>query len=83
VSAFQEAIGMAVACPITTHGGSARRSRNDLEVELPAGLSVKGVVLVHQVRTIDLVARNGQSLAMCPRATLLAVRARLRTILGI
>ena len=74
---------MAIVCPITTHGGSARRSRNELEVALPAGLPIKGVVMVHQVRTIDLVARNGEAIAMCPRATLLSVRARLRAILGI
>jgi mRNA-degrading endonuclease toxin of MazEF toxin-antitoxin module len=74
---------MAVVCPITTHGGTARRSRNDLEVAIPAGLPVNGVVLVHQVRTIDLEARNAVLVAMCPRGTLLAVRARLKAILGI
>jgi mRNA interferase MazF len=74
---------MAIVCPITTHGGSARGSRNELEVALPAGLPVKGVVLVHQVRTVDLEARNAEPVAICPRATLLAVRARLKTILGV
>jgi len=83
VDAFQDVLGMAFVCPITTRGGSARGSRNELEVGLPADLPVKGVVLVHQIRSIDLVARNGQALAVCPRATLLAVRARLRAILGI
>jgi mRNA-degrading endonuclease toxin of MazEF toxin-antitoxin module len=83
VTAFQDALGMAFVCPITTHGGAARGSRNELEVALPAGLPVKGVVLVHQIRAVDLVARNGAALAPCPRPTLLAVRARLRAILGI
>ena len=73
---------MAIVCPITTHGGTARGARNELEVVLPAGLPVKGVVLVHQVRTVDLEARNAEPLTVCPRATLLAVRARLKTILG-
>jgi len=40
-------------------------------------------VLVQQVRTIDLAARNATVLAVCPRAILLAVRARLNAILGL
>jgi mRNA-degrading endonuclease toxin of MazEF toxin-antitoxin module len=83
VTAFQEAIGMAVVCPITTHGGTASRPRDSLEVALPPSLAVKGVVLAQQVRTIDLAARNANVLAVCPRATLLAVRARLKAILGL
>ena len=83
VTPFQEAIGLAVVCPITTHGGRAQRARNDLEVILPAGLPVKGVVLVQHVRTIDLGARNASQVTVCPRATLLAVRARLKAILGV
>ena len=83
VTPFQQAIGMAIVCPITTHGGTATRPRDGLEIALPPGLPVKGVVLVHQVRTIDLSARNGRVLALCPRAVLLAARARLKAILGI
>jgi mRNA-degrading endonuclease toxin of MazEF toxin-antitoxin module len=82
VTAFQ-AIGMAMVCPITTHGGIASRPRGGLEVALPPGMTVKGMVLVQQVRTIDLDARNATVLAVCPRATLLAVRARLKAILGV
>jgi len=83
VTPFQEAIGMAIVCPITTHGGTAGRPRDSLEIALPPGLAVKGVVLVQQVRTIDLAARNASILAICPRATLLDVRARLKAILGL
>jgi mRNA interferase MazF len=83
VTAFQETIGLAIVCPITTHGGTAQRARDALEVALPPGLPVKGVVLVQQVRTIDLTARNANPVAACPRATLLAVRARLKAILGL
>lgn len=83
VTPFQEALGMAIVCPITTHGGRATRARNSLEVALPPGLRMKGVVLVPQVRTIDLEARNARTLDSCPRATLLEVRARLKAILGL
>ena len=83
VTPFQQAIGMAMVCPITTHGGTASRPRDTLEVALPPGLPVKGMVLVQQLRTIDLVARNAVVVAVCPRAILLSVRARLKAILGL
>jgi mRNA-degrading endonuclease toxin of MazEF toxin-antitoxin module len=83
VTAFQGTIGLAIVCPITTHGGTASRPREGLEVALSPGLPVKGVVLVHQLRTIDLAARNAEVIAKSPRATLLAVRARLKAILGL
>lgn len=83
VTPFQEAIRMAVVCPITTHGGAASRPRDTLEVALPTGLAMKGMVLVQQGRTIDLAARSASILAVCPRAVLLAVRARLKAIRGL
>ena len=83
VTPFQETIGLALVCAISTHGGSAIRPRDGLEVALPPGLPVKGMVLVHQVRTIDLTARNAEAIATPPRATLLAVRARLKAMLGL
>ena len=36
VTAFQDALGMALVCPVTIHGGKTRGSRNELEVALPA-----------------------------------------------
>lgn len=83
VSLFQDELGMAVVCPITTHGGTAQKTRNALEVAIPPGLSVAGVVLVYHLRTIDLKARNAKELCKVPRATLLTVRGRLKPILGL
>ncbi len=83
VDALQTALGLAVVCAVTTHGGKALRARNELEVSIPAELPVKGVVLPHQLRTIDLSARNAARLCAVPRATLLAVRARLKPLLGL
>ncbi len=83
VNALQSALGLAIVCPVTTHGGRAERARNDLEVAIPAGLPVKGVILPHQVRTIDFRARNATKLCALPRATLQATRARLKTLLGL
>lgn len=83
VSVFQEELGMAVVCPITTHGGTAQKARNALEVAVPPGLLVTGAILVYHLRTIDLKARNARELGKVPRATLLTVRARLKPLLGL
>jgi mRNA-degrading endonuclease toxin of MazEF toxin-antitoxin module len=40
VNALQSALGLAIVCAVTTHGGRAERARNDLEVAIPAGLPV-------------------------------------------
>jgi mRNA-degrading endonuclease toxin of MazEF toxin-antitoxin module len=83
VNALQRALGLAMVCAVRTHGGRAADARNDLEVAIPAGLPVKGVVLPHQLRTIDTNARNANKLCALPRATFQATRARLKTLLGI
>ncbi len=83
VNALQSALGLAMVCAVTTHGGRAEGPRNDLEVAIPLGLPVKGVVLPHQLRTIDINARNANKLCAVPRATLQATRARLKMLLGI
>lgn len=44
--------GLVVAVPIT----SKKKKRTD-EVELPAGLQVSGVLLLSQIKTLDLAAR--------------------------
>ena len=83
VDALESVLGLAVVCAITTHGGQAQGARNDLEVPIPPGLPVKGVVLPHQLRTIDSKARHSKKICTVPRATLQATRARLRALLGL
>jgi mRNA-degrading endonuclease toxin of MazEF toxin-antitoxin module len=83
VDALQTVLGLAVVCAVTTHAGRADVGRNDLEVPIPPGLPVKGVVLPHQMRTIDTKARHAKKLCAVPRATLQAVRSRLKTLLGL
>jgi mRNA interferase MazF len=82
IDAFQES-GLAIVCPVTTHGGKAGKARSELEVAVPPGFAVSGVILSHQVKTIDWRARNAAVLDHLPRATLLHVRARLKLFLGI
>lgn len=83
VNELQAALGLAVICAVTTRGGKATRPRNDLEVPIPEQLPVVGVILPHQLRTIDLLARNAQRRCAVPRTTLLAVRARLKVLFGL
>ncbi|MBV8210145.1 MAG: type II toxin-antitoxin system PemK/MazF family toxin [Burkholderiaceae bacterium] len=83
VDALHNAMGLAIVCAVTTHGGRTQGARNDLEVPIPSGLPVKGVILPHQLRTIDSKARNAKKLCTVPRATLQATRARLKTLLGL
>lgn len=83
VDALHSALGLAVVCAITTHGGRSTGARNDLEVPIPSGMAASGVVLPHQMRTIDTKARNAEKLCTVPRATLQSVRARLKVLLGL
>lgn len=83
VDALQSVLGLAIVCAVATHGGRTDGPRNDLEVPIPPGLPVRGVVLPHQMRTIDTKARHSKKLCAVPRATLQAVRSRLKTLLGL
>lgn len=83
VEALQSTLGLAMVCAVTTHGGRSEGARNDLEVPIPPGLIIKGVVLPYQMRTIDLKARNSKKLCAVPRATLQATRSRHKTLLGL
>lgn len=83
VDELHSALGLAIVCAITTHGGRSTSARNDLEITIPPGTPVRGVVLPHQLRTIDTKARNATRLCTVPRATLLSVRSRLKVLLGL
>jgi mRNA interferase MazF len=83
VEALHSTLGLAMVCAITTHGGRASGARNDLEVPIPPGLPIHGVVLPHQMRTIDCKARNAKKLGTVPRATLQATRSRSKTLLAL
>ena len=82
IDAFQQS-GLAIVCPVTTHGGKGSKPRSDLEVAVPPGFAVSGVILSHQVKAVDWNARNVAVLDHLPRATLLQVRARLKLFLGL
>jgi hypothetical protein len=45
-------LGLAMVFAVTTHAGRSEGARNDLEVPIPPGLIVNGVVLPHQMRAL-------------------------------
>jgi mRNA-degrading endonuclease toxin of MazEF toxin-antitoxin module len=82
IPAFQET-GLAIACPIATHGGRASKARSELEVAVPPGFAVEGFILTQHLRAFDWKARKAHVIEHLPRATLLQVRARLKVFLGL
>jgi mRNA interferase MazF len=58
---FNAATGFAVVCPITR-----QKKGYPFEVELPDGLSVNGVILTDQVKSLDWRARRFQILGSAP-----------------
>ena len=76
---FSEQTGLAIVCPITS-----RVRPFPTSVVLPEGLAVSGEVLVHQLRSIDIVARPVRfSGARLPAAEAAKVRERLDLLVTI
>jgi mRNA-degrading endonuclease toxin of MazEF toxin-antitoxin module len=82
IDGFQDS-GLVVVCPVAERSGKMATGRSHLEVAVPPGFAVAGAILSHHVKTIDWKARRAGVLDHLPRATVLQVRARLKTILGI
>jgi mRNA-degrading endonuclease toxin of MazEF toxin-antitoxin module len=72
--------GLALTCPVTGGGEFARE--HGFAVSLAgAGKLTQGVVLCHQVRTLDYRERKGQFLETLPADVMDEVLARIRTLL--
>ena len=72
--------GLILACPITQGGAFARE--HGFAVSLSAaGMRTQGVVLCHQVRTLDYKERNGKLVEALPEEQVDEVLARVRTLL--
>ena len=69
---------LAVVCPITS-----RVRRWPMEVPLPEGLGIEGVVLVDQVRSIDREARFMKVFGAVPADVLDEIDARLAPLLSL
>lgn len=76
--AFNVATGLALVCPVTNQvKGSA------FEVPVPRGAQITGVILSHQLRTLDWLARNAAFHSKSPEDTVFEVLARIEAILRI
>ena len=74
--AYNQRVGLGLFCPITS-----QRKGYPFEVPLPDGLTVKGVVLADQVRSLDWESRNA-AFADTPSAAVIdEVLEKLATLL--
>ncbi|MCY4070745.1 MAG: endoribonuclease MazF [Chloroflexi bacterium] len=69
--------GLAICCPITS-----RQKGYPFEVLLPSNLSVYGVVLVDQIKSLDWSARPFAFLGKAPAPVLQDVLEKLNTLLS-
>ena len=69
---------LAIVCPVTS-----RERGWPMEVKLPAGLPVSGVVLVDHLRSIDRDARKLEIVGAAPSSVLDEIDARLAPLLSL
>lgn len=77
-AAYHRRSRLAVVCPITS-----REKGWPMEVKLPQGLPVSGVVLVDHVRSIDRDARRLEVIGQAPNDVLDDIDARLAPLLSL
>lgn len=77
-AAYHRRSRLAVVCPITS-----REKGWPMEVKLPAGLPVEGVVLVDRVRSVDREARKMEVVGIAPPEVLDEIDARLAPLLSL
>ena len=68
-AAFNEAFGLAFVAPVTT-----KPKGHAFEVPLPRDSRVKGVVMVHQLKSLDWRARHARIATSVPASILAAAR---------
>lgn len=77
-AAYHQRSRLAVVCPITS-----RERGWPMEVKLPPGLPVTGVVLVDHVRRVDRAARGMEVIGVAPADVLDEIDARLAPLLSL
>lgn len=76
--AYHRRSRLAIVCPITS-----REKGWPMEVKLPAGLPVAGVVLIDHVRAVDREARRMEIVGSAPPEVLEEIDARLAPLLSL
>ena len=74
---YNSKVGLALVCPITT-----RVKGYPFEVDIPAGLEVRGVVLADQVKSMDWRARHAALICPLPVETVDRVLEKAGTLLN-
>lgn len=74
---YNRRAGLALVCPITS-----RVKGYPFETALPAGLSIQGVVLADQARSLDWSARRAEFICALPRQVVEEVAAKLETLIA-
>ena len=77
-AAYHRRSRLAIVCPITS-----QEKGWPMEVKLPAGLAVAGVVLVDHVKSIDREARKLEVVGTAPPEVLDEIDARLAPLLSL
>jgi mRNA interferase MazF len=77
-AAYHQRSRLAVVCPITS-----REKGWPMEVKLPPGLPVTGVILVDHVRSVDREARKMEVVGAAPLEVLEEIDARLAPLLSL
>ena len=73
---YNEKVGLAILCPITS-----QRKGYPFEVVLPDDLTVSGVVLADQVKSLDWRVRNATFREALPVEVMTEILAKLSTLL--
>jgi mRNA interferase MazF len=77
-AAYHQRSRLAVVCPITS-----REKGWPMEVRLPPGLPIAGVVLVDHIRSVDREARQMEVIGTAPDGVLDEIDARLAPLLSL
>jgi len=75
-SSYNDKVGLAVFCPITT-----QVKGYPFEVLLPEDLSVSGVILADQVKSLDWRARKTELICPLPKNAVIEVLQKLSALL--
>jgi mRNA interferase MazF len=75
---YHELTHKAVVCPITS-----RERGWPMEVKLPPGLEISGVVLVDEIRSVDRDARHMKVAGTAPQGILDEIDAKLAALLNL
>jgi mRNA interferase MazF len=72
---FNRKMGFAVVCPV-----SNTKRKNPFYVKIPEGLTVTGVIMTEQLRSLDFRARSAVFMSNCPDLLLQDVLRRIKPI---